>query len=90
MTPSLNPSWFIEIDDKHRSYGHVLGAILAHERCHILFEERVHNLSEDARIVVGAALLLVAAPASLWLHGELSRAPLGGPCARDTDCHSGL
>lgn len=32
--------WFIEIALEHRSDGPVLGAILAHECCHILLEER--------------------------------------------------
>lgn len=32
--------WFIEISAEHRDDGPVLGAILAHECCHILLEER--------------------------------------------------
>lgn len=33
-------AWFIEIDDTHRASGRALGAILAHECCHVLLIER--------------------------------------------------
>jgi hypothetical protein len=50
----------------------------------------VYNLPEDARIAIFGMLVLITVPAGLWLKSDLDRAPLGGPCARDTDCHSGL
>jgi hypothetical protein len=50
----------------------------------------VHNLSEEARIMAVVVLVVMAAPAGFSLYRELSRAPLGGPCERDPDCHSGL
>lgn len=50
----------------------------------------VYNLPEQARIVIVMVLVLVAIPAGIWLHGQLTRAPLGGPCEQNTDCHSGM
>lgn len=71
--------WFIEVAEKYRDDGPALGAILAHECCHILVEERGVPRFETAvdEVHVDLAAMLTGLGA-LTLNGMLDRREVRG------------
>ncbi len=49
----------------------------------------ISNMPGEARLSAAALLAIFGIIAGLWLKEAVDRAPLGGPCARATDCRSG-